>query len=295
VAGFASRGAADRRVTAARAGFLMGTLVVVVSAAAGRAPLLAHAHGTEAIAGRSGLAALVIAGVVAFGAAAALVVTHQRRRGLDDVPPREAGPRAPWRENVPVAAAAIALIVAAAGGGLATARLLERDHGSAERAGAPAPAASALPRGATAEPGHGAGHLAPWVIVALLAASGFSFALTLRRLASPLPSDDDAVEPQSAAAAAGAALDAGDDPRSAILAAYAAMELRLAEAGYRRRPSEAPREYLARAFVRTRAGAAPARRLTALFERARFGDVAMTERDRRDASAALGELRERVP
>src|SRR5205823_10734054 len=69
-------------------------------------------------------------------------------------------------------------------------------------------------------------------------------------------------------AAAAAAIPA--DPRAAVLAAYARMEAALASVGLARRPSDAPREYLARLEAGLGGGRAPAARLTALFERARF-------------------------
>ena len=58
-------------------------------------------------------------------------------------------------------------------------------------------------------------------------------------------------------AAAAAAIPA--DPRAAVLAAYARMEAALAEVGLARRPSDAPRQYLARLEAGSAAGA-PRRR-----------------------------------
>jgi uncharacterized protein DUF4129 len=81
------------------------------------------------------------------------------------------------------------------------------------------------------------------------------------------------------------------DPRAAVLAAYARMEAALASAGLARRPSEAPREYLARFEAGLGAGGAPAERLTTLFERARFSPHAIDERLRADALDALTALR----
>jgi Domain of unknown function (DUF4129) len=90
-------------------------------------------------------------------------------------------------------------------------------------------------------------------------------------------------------AAAAAAIPA--DPRAAVLAAYARMEAALATVGLARRPSDAPREYLARLEAGLGGGRAPAARLTELFERARFSPHPVGEDLRRDAIGALESLR----
>ncbi len=81
------------------------------------------------------------------------------------------------------------------------------------------------------------------------------------------------------------------DPRAAVLAAYARMEAVLASVGLARRPSDAPREYLARLEAGLGGGRAPAARLTELFERARFSPHPVGEDLRRDAIGALETLR----
>ena len=90
-------------------------------------------------------------------------------------------------------------------------------------------------------------------------------------------------------AAAAAAIPA--DPRAAVLAAYARMETALASVGLARRPSDAPREYLARLEVGLGGGRAPAARLTELFERARFSPHPVGEDVREEAIGALETLR----
>jgi hypothetical protein len=90
-------------------------------------------------------------------------------------------------------------------------------------------------------------------------------------------------------AAAAAAIPA--DPRAAVLAAYERMEAALAGVGLARRPSDAPREYLARLEVGLGGGRAPAARLTELFERARFSPHPIGEESRREAIGALESLR----
>ena len=90
-------------------------------------------------------------------------------------------------------------------------------------------------------------------------------------------------------AAAAAAIPA--DPRAAVLAAYARMETALASVGLARRPSDAPREYLARLESGLGGGRAPAARLTELFERARFSPHPVGEGSRAEAIGALETLR----
>ena len=90
-------------------------------------------------------------------------------------------------------------------------------------------------------------------------------------------------------AAAAAAIPA--DPRAAVLAAYARMETALASVGLARRPSDAPREYLARLEAGLGGGRAAAARLTELFERARFSPHPVGEESRAEAIGALDTLR----
>jgi hypothetical protein len=65
-------------------------------------------------------------------------------------------------------------------------------------------------------------------------------------------------------------LRAEQDPRRAVIAAYARMERVLGAHGVPRLRFEAPHEYLARVLAELTGGGRAARRLTALFERARF-------------------------
>jgi len=65
-------------------------------------------------------------------------------------------------------------------------------------------------------------------------------------------------------------LRAEQDPRRAVIAAYARMERALAAAGLPRTPSEAPEEYLDRALDAVELSSRAAGRLTALFAWARF-------------------------
>jgi Domain of unknown function (DUF4129) len=92
-------------------------------------------------------------------------------------------------------------------------------------------------------------------------------------------------------AAASEALTAGQEPRAAIIACYAAMERGFAAAGSAPAAADTPAEVLARA---TRVGlvrAAPAETLTGLFRQARYSTQPMTSTDSRVAADALTELR----
>jgi hypothetical protein len=72
-----------------------------------------------------------------------------------------------------------------------------------------------------------------------------------------------------------------NDPRRAVIAAYARMERGLGRAGLARKPFEAPLEYLQRVLLDLQAGAQPVGRLTDLFERAKFSrdDVSADAKD----------------
>jgi Domain of unknown function (DUF4129) len=87
-------------------------------------------------------------------------------------------------------------------------------------------------------------------------------------------------------------LRAEPDPRKAVIAAYAQMERALAEAGFPRGLSEAPREYLGRVLTAAGAETATASRLTELFERAKFSPHAIDESMKEDAIVALESLRD---
>ena len=114
-------------------------------------------------------------------------------------------------------------------------------------------------------------------------------ALVRRRRREPEPQPRAAVAAGARDAAAAAAIPA--DPRAAVLAAYARMETALATVGLARRPSDAPREYLARLEIGLGGGRAPAARLTELFERARFSPHPVGEDLRHEAIGALETLR----
>jgi hypothetical protein len=82
-----------------------------------------------------------------------------------------------------------------------------------------------------------------------------------------------------------------DDPRRAVIAAYARLLDGLRDVGAGRRPAEAPFEHLTRVLSGLGVREAPLRRLTALFAEARFSTHAITEDHRTAALAALDEAR----
>jgi hypothetical protein len=89
-------------------------------------------------------------------------------------------------------------------------------------------------------------------------------------------------------------LRAEPDARRAIIAAYARMERALAAIGVRRRPSEAPLEYLARALEGLKASGVSVGRLTELFRVAKFSDHTLGPEDKERAIAALLTVRDEL-
>lgn len=83
-----------------------------------------------------------------------------------------------------------------------------------------------------------------------------------------------------------------EDPRRAVIAAYAQMERALAGHGLPRERSEAPFEYLSRMLRELRVRAASALALTELFERARFSDHVIDAAMKSEAIDALLAVRD---
>jgi hypothetical protein len=82
-----------------------------------------------------------------------------------------------------------------------------------------------------------------------------------------------------------------DDPRKAVIGAYAKMERTLAARGVPRRQSEAPVEYLTRILEVVSASGHSVRRLTRLFARARFSPHEIDAQMKEEAIDALTGLR----
>ncbi len=87
---------------------------------------------------------------------------------------------------------------------------------------------------------------------------------------------------------------AEQDPRRAIIAAYARVERIFAAYGLPRRPSEAPVEYLERVLGELRASGAALRRLTGLFQWAKFSAHEVEPGMRDEAIGALLEVRDEL-
>jgi Domain of unknown function (DUF4129) len=118
---------------------------------------------------------------------------------------------------------------------------------------------------------------------------------SLRRPRRPAP-EADGTEPAAvglaAAMSAGtAALHGHDDPRTAIIACYAAMEQNLSRAGSAPAAADTPAEVLDRAAASGLVRSAAAGALTRLFRKARYSDHVMVADDRAAALSALAELR----
>jgi hypothetical protein len=84
------------------------------------------------------------------------------------------------------------------------------------------------------------------------------------------------------------------DPRRAVIAAYARMELILAAHDLGRRPSEAPMEYLRRVLVDLRITEEAVSKLTSLFERAKFSEHLIDAEAKEEAIDALVALRDQL-
>ena len=87
-------------------------------------------------------------------------------------------------------------------------------------------------------------------------------------------------------------LEAEPDARRAVIAAYARMEAVLARNGLRRRPSETPLEYLRHVLNGLTTRGEAVARLTGLFEEAKFSRHEIGTTEKRDAIAALHEIRD---
>jgi len=87
---------------------------------------------------------------------------------------------------------------------------------------------------------------------------------------------------------------ANQDPRAAIIAAYARMEKLFAARGFARDPAETSMEYLARCVGELRASGAALGRLTGLFQRAKFSTHAIDQPMRDEAIQALTQVRDEL-
>jgi Domain of unknown function (DUF4129) len=135
------------------------------------------------------------------------------------------------------------------------------------------------------------------ILVAALLTLGVLIVVLVRRRDEVLeeePADsEDETMAEAMRAARAAVLDrAITDPRSAIVACFAAMEDALADRGGAVTPqdSDTPSEVLYRGIERASLPETAAFTLLRLFREARFSTHPMTERDRGDADDSLGQL-----
>jgi uncharacterized protein DUF4129 len=265
--------------------------VLLAVAATGLRARGTFSHGSDRTA--SGFSGSVLA--IALSAAEALAIiafvivlasARPQRK-----PKRDEDDEEPWRPVIPWWTKAVAVLLAVAAIITPLAVLLTRKprhqvtlpltSASRPRLGTPAVASSA----------------AIWPLI-----TGMAIAIALvvvltwlyrpRRAARTVPERRKRLARLAGSLAAGSdALTAGGEPRTAIIACYAAMERGFADAGSAPAAADTPAEVLVRA---TRAGLvrpAPAEALTGLFRRARYSTYPMTSADSRLAAAALTEMR----
>lgn len=270
---------------------------VVVVAFAGRAPL-SRSTQVDASSARAPVVALFIllagAGIVALAALVSLSLSAGRSKG-DDEPEHVAEPlRVHWVWKLlaillPVALGASLVAAAVLGAKSATHTIRVGGAGAAGRAHNARPPASG---------GTSAFALPPWLpwtalAIVLIALASVAALLALRR-GRTVGEPEETSAARAAVDAAIGALDTAPDPRSAVIAAYAAMERTLGAHGVTRSGSEAPREYLRRVLAQASQTEREARTLTGLFEEARFSAHPIPERTRELALAALSSLRARL-
>jgi Domain of unknown function (DUF4129) len=284
----------SRRWVVATAAALCLTAASAVTAMAGRAPL-AHSNPVNAGSAQTPVTALyaLVLGAAAISLAA-LVALMWPGRGSDEPDFVQEPQPVHWIEKL--VAIAVPLLL---GAGLITAVVLSADRVQRLRPAGRYALGGRTPR-PPAAPAHGAGGFVvppwlPWTALGILlvAIAAGGLVLVLRRPAAVAERPDRRAAHAAVEAALGA-LDTGRDARSAVIAAYAAMERALAARGVTRSPAEAPREYLHRTLAGTSGAGHDARTLTGLFEEARFSTHPIPEERRDLALTALRSLRGRL-
>lgn len=155
------------------------------------------------------------------------------------------------------------------------------------------------PAGHLTGPVHAAAGSSWWLLAGMALAGLAALALALsawrgsRHRREPEPDRPRPLADNLAAAATAAtrALAEHDDPSTAIIACYAAMERTLADVGVAPTAADTPAEVLARASAGGLVRSAAAGELTGLFRRARYSDHAMSGTDRAAALGALAGIR----
>lgn len=133
-----------------------------------------------------------------------------------------------------------------------------------------------------------------WWLVALAGAAGGAAVIWYRRKPRPETRERDEIVAEQLTAVLTQTLDdlEFDDPRRAVIRAYARMEVVLAAHGFGRKAHEAPLEYLARVLRALNVRAEPAHALTELFELAKFSDHEIDAAMRQEAIDALATVRD---
>ena len=133
------------------------------------------------------------------------------------------------------------------------------------------------------------------VIVLLAAAALLAWQVSVRRRRAAERGAELVAESLSAAIEAGLDdLRAEDDPRRAVIAAYARMERALAAFGLPRRRPETQEEYMARILVDLEVEPRAVRRLTDLFTRAKFSRRDVDAEMKEEAIATLEHVRDEL-
>ncbi len=283
------------RAAAAAIGLTAATVVVAM---AGRAPLSPSSAVNAASARAPSLALLLLlvgAGVVVLAAMLALALSGYRRAADDEPEFAAPAPHVHWLWKllailVPFALGAALVAAAVLGEKIVhpTPRIL---------GGGPLGPSHGAP---LARRGDGSSNFVvqswlPWTVLAIVIVAVTAGIFLLLRRGHPLADEhSERIAARAAVQAAIGALDTDVDPRSAVIAAYGAMEGTLAAHGVARSPAEAPREYLRRVLTSSSVSEPEARTLTELFEEARFSTHAIPERGRALALSALGALREQL-
>ena len=286
----------SRRWARAAVAALGLSAAIALIAMASRGPL-SRSTPVDAASARAPVTALLMllagAGIVWLTAVAMVSWPRRRRKGDDDP---DYGPevlRVHWiwkllAVMLPFALGA-ALIAAAVLGTRSVNHVPRLGVGGSFRPVPTAPARSAGRSSGFVVPGW-----LPWAALAIVFVAVVGALLVVLRRAEPDATSSEQGAARDAVDAAIGALDRSADPRSALIAAYAAMERTLAEHGIARSRAEAPREYLQRVLVVASGVEPDASTLTGLFEEARFSTHPIPERLRALAHSALGSLRARL-
>lgn len=197
-----------------------------------------------------------------------------------------------WRPNLPWWAKAAGVLLALAALVTPFAVLLTRKP----RQLGPRPLAAGPPKVSLGHAATSSGSNAWPLIIGMVIAIAVVVALTLparrKRSARAQPKDRTRLAALLGSLAAGSeALNAGGEPRAAIIACYAAMERGFAAAGSAPAVADTPAEVLARAARAGLIRPGPAETLTGLFRRARYSTHPMTSADSLVAADALTQMR----